>query len=116
MCEDALLAGVLEPTNEPYAIAEIAGIKMCESYNRQYGRDSRSVMPSNLYGAHDNFHVIPTGRKIIVDAYGGGAFSGKDPTTVDCSAAYASRYLRQEHCGSRIGRKVVFGYVSGDLL
>lgn len=64
MCEDALLTGVLEPTNEPYAIAKIAGIKMCESYNRQYGRDYRSVMPTNLYGAHDNFHpenshVIP---------------------------------------------------------
>ena len=64
MREDALLTGVLEPTNEPYAIAKIAGIKMCESYNRQYGRDYRSVMPTNLYGAHDNFHpenshVIP---------------------------------------------------------
>ena len=64
MREDVLLTGVLEPTNEPYAIAKIAGIKMCESYNRQYGRDYRSVMPTNLYGAHDNFHrenshVIP---------------------------------------------------------
>ena len=64
MREDALLTGVPEPTNEPYAIAKIAGIKMCESYNRQYGRDYRSVMPTNLYGAHDNFHpenshVIP---------------------------------------------------------
>mgnify|MGYP005991284503 CR=1 FL=1 len=57
MREDALLTGVLEPTNEPYAIAKIAGIKMCESYNRQYGRDYRSVMPTNLYGAHDNFHT-----------------------------------------------------------
>ena len=64
MREDALLTGVLEPTNEPYAIAKIAGIKLCESYNRQYGRDYRSVMPTNLYGPHDNFHpenshVIP---------------------------------------------------------
>lgn len=64
MREDALLTGALEPTNEPYAIAKIAGIKMCESYNRQYARDYRSVMPTNLYGAHDNFHpenshVIP---------------------------------------------------------
>ena len=50
MREDALLTGTLEPTNEPYAIAKIAGIKMCESYNRQYGRDYRSVMPTNLYG------------------------------------------------------------------
>lgn len=56
MAEDALLTGKLEPTNEPYAIAKIAGIKMCESYNRQYGRDYRSVMPTNLYGPGDNFH------------------------------------------------------------
>lgn len=64
MREDALLTDTLEPTNEPYAIAKIAGIKMCESYNRQYGRDYRSVMPTNLYGPGDNFHpenshVIP---------------------------------------------------------
>ena len=68
MCEDALLTGVLEPTNEPYAIAKIAGIKLCESYNRQYGEshgvDYRSVMPTNLYGQGDNYHpenshVIP---------------------------------------------------------
>ena len=56
MREDALLTGVLEPTNEPYAVAKIAGIKLCESYNRQYGRDYRSVMPTNLYGPGDNFH------------------------------------------------------------
>lgn len=56
MREDALLTGTLEPTNEPYAIAKIAGIKLCESYNRQYGRDYRSVMPTNLYGPGDNFH------------------------------------------------------------
>lgn len=64
MQEAALLTGILEPTNEPYAIAKIAGIKLCESYNRQHGRDYRSVMPTNLYGPHDNFHpenshVIP---------------------------------------------------------
>nr|WP_222868269.1 GDP-L-fucose synthase [Saccharophagus sp. K07] len=64
MQESALLTGVLEPTNEPYAIAKIAGIKLCESYNRQYGRDYRAVMPTNLYGPNDNFHpdnshVIP---------------------------------------------------------
>jgi len=58
------LTGTLEPTNEPYAIAKIAGIKLCESYNRQYGVDYRSVMPTNLYGQNDNFHpanshVIP---------------------------------------------------------
>ena len=56
MRENALLTGVLEPTNEPYAIAKIAGIKMCESYNRQYDRDYRSVMPTNLYGPGDNYH------------------------------------------------------------
>ncbi len=56
MAEDALLTGKLEVTNEPYAIAKIAGIKLCESYNRQYGRDYRSVMPTNLYGPNDNFH------------------------------------------------------------
>ena len=56
MREDALLTGVLEPTNEPYALAKIAGIKLCESYNRQYGTDFRSVMPTNLYGINDNFH------------------------------------------------------------
>jgi GDP-L-fucose synthase len=64
MKESALLTGPLEATNEPYAIAKIAGIKLCESYNRQYGVDYRSVMPTNLYGLNDNFHpenshVIP---------------------------------------------------------
>ncbi|ORU94000.1 MAG: GDP-fucose synthetase [Cycloclasticus sp. symbiont of Bathymodiolus heckerae] len=64
MQEEALLTGELEPTNEPYAIAKIAGIKLCESYNRQYGTDFRSVMPTNLYGPNDNYdlqnsHVIP---------------------------------------------------------
>lgn len=54
--EDSLLTGPLEPTNEPYAIAKIAGIKLCESYHRQYGRDYRSLMPTNLYGPGDNFH------------------------------------------------------------
>ncbi|CAN7570437.1 GDP-L-fucose synthase [Cupriavidus necator] len=56
MTEDVLLGGPLEPTNEPYAIAKIAGIKLCESYNRQYGTDYRSVMPTNLYGPGDNYH------------------------------------------------------------
>jgi GDP-L-fucose synthase len=56
MSEDALLTGTLEPTNEPYAIAKIAGIKLCESYNRQHGRDYRSVMPTNLYGPGDSYH------------------------------------------------------------
>lgn len=56
--EDALLTGPLEPTNEPYAIAKIAGIKMCESFNKEYGRDYRCIMPSNLYGPGDNFHPL----------------------------------------------------------
>jgi len=57
MKEEALLTNTLEPTNEPYAIAKIAGIKLCESYNRQYNRDYRSVMPTNLYGPGDNYHL-----------------------------------------------------------
>jgi nucleoside-diphosphate-sugar epimerase len=73
MREDALLTGTLEPTNEPYAIAKIAGIKMCESYNRQYGVDYRSVMPTNLYGPGDNFHpenshVVPALMRRFHDA------------------------------------------------
>ena len=56
MGEDALLTGLLEPTNEPYALAKIAGLKMCESYNRQYGTQFVAVMPTNLYGPGDNFH------------------------------------------------------------
>ncbi len=56
LSEDVLLSGKLEKTNEPYALAKIAGIKLCESYNRQYGRDFRSIMPTNLYGPEDNFH------------------------------------------------------------
>lgn len=63
MSEQALLTGVLEPTNEPYAIAKIAGIKLCESYNRQHGTDFRSVMPTNLYGPGDNFH--PTNSHVM---------------------------------------------------
>ena len=63
MSENALLTGTLEPTNEPYAIAKIAGIKLCESYNRQHGTDFRSVMPTNLYGPGDNFH--PTNSHVL---------------------------------------------------
>lgn len=78
MREDALLTGPLEPTNEPYAIAKIAGIKLCESYNRQYGTDFRSVMPTNLYGPGDNFdlansHVIPALLRKFHEAKTGGA-------------------------------------------
>jgi len=73
MAEDALLTGPLEPTNEPYAIAKIAGIKLCESYRRQYGSDFRSAMPTNLYGPGDNFdlqasHVIPALMRKIHEA------------------------------------------------
>lgn len=73
MPEEVLLTGTLEPTNEPYAIAKIAGIKLCESYNRQYGRDYRSAMPTNLYGPNDNFHpqnshVIPALLRRFHDA------------------------------------------------
>ena len=78
MREDALLTGVLEATNEPYAIAKIAGIKLCESYNRQYGTDYRSVMPTNLYGPGDNYHpenshVIPALIRRFHEAKVGGA-------------------------------------------
>ena len=78
MQESALLTGVLEPTNEPYAIAKIAGIKLCESYNRQYGTDYRAVMPTNLYGVNDNFHlenshVIPAMIRKFHDAKTAGA-------------------------------------------
>ena len=75
MKEPALLTGQLEPTNEPYAIAKIAGIKLCESYNRQYGTDYRSIMPTNLYGPGDNFHaenshVIPALMRRFHEAKG----------------------------------------------
>jgi GDP-L-fucose synthase len=78
MAEEALLTGPLEPTNEPYAIAKIAGIKLCESHNRQHGRDYRSVMPTNLYGPGDNFHpenshVIPGLLRRFHDALQAGA-------------------------------------------
>ena len=78
MKEEALLTGLLEPTNEPYAIAKIAGIKLCESYNRQYGRDYRSVMPTNLYGPGDNFHpenshVLPALLRRVHEAKVGNA-------------------------------------------
>jgi nucleoside-diphosphate-sugar epimerase len=83
MAEDALLTGVLEPTNEPYAIAKIAGIKLCESYNRQHGTDYRSVMPTNLYGPGDNFHpenshVMPAMMRRFHEA----ARDGLDEVTV----------------------------------
>ncbi len=83
MAEDALLTGVLEPTNEPYAIAKIAGIKLCESYNRQHGTDYRSVMPTNLYGPGDNFHpenshVLPA----LIRRFHEAAQSGAESVTI----------------------------------
>lgn len=83
MQEDALLTGTLEPTNEPYAIAKIAGIKLCESYNRQYGVDYRSVMPTNLYGPGDNFHpenshVLPA----LIRRFHEAAQSGAEVVTI----------------------------------
>jgi len=80
MAEDSLLTGKLEETNEPYAIAKIAGIKLCESYNREYGTDYRSVMPTNLYGTNDNFnletsHVLPALLRKFHEAMIAGATS-----------------------------------------
>lgn len=87
MREECLLTGTLEPTNEPYAVAKISGIKLCESYNRQYGRDYRSLMPTNLYGPGDNYHpqnshVVPAlirrfhdaklNRAPVVEVWGSG--------------------------------------------
>ena len=83
MAEDALLTGILEPTNEPYAIAKIAGIKLCESYNRQHGTDYRSVMPTNLYGPGDNFHpenshVLPA----LIRRFHEAMTTGQDKVTI----------------------------------
>ncbi len=83
MREDALLTGTLEPTNEPYAVAKIAGIKLCESYNRQHGTDYRSVMPTNLYGPGDNFHpenshVLPA----LIRRFHEAAQQGRDKVTI----------------------------------
>ncbi len=83
MPENALLTGVLEPTNEPYAVAKIAGIKLCESYNRQYGTDYRSVMPTNLYGPGDNFHpenshVLPA----MIQRFHGAVQDGLDEVVI----------------------------------
>jgi len=83
MSENALLTGPLEPTNEPYAIAKIAAIKLCESYNRQYGTDFRSVMPTNLYGPGDNFHpenshVLPA----LIRRFHEAVENGRDEVTI----------------------------------
>ncbi len=94
MREDALLTGVLEPTNEPYAISKIAGIKLCESYNRQYGTDYRSVMPTNLYGPGDNFHpenshVLPA----LIRRFHEAARAGQDEVVIWGSGAPRREFL-----------------------
>lgn len=92
--EDALLTGTLEPTNEPYAVAKIAGIKLCESYNRQYGVDYRSVMPTNLYGPGDNFHpenshVVPA----LIRRFHEAARDGLDEVVIWGSGAPRREFL-----------------------
>lgn len=94
MRESALLTGTLEPTNEPYAVAKIAGIKLCESYNRQYGVDYRSVMPTNLYGPGDNFHpenshVIPA----LIRRFHEAARDGRDEVVIWGSGAPRREFL-----------------------
>lgn len=94
MREEALLTGTLEPTNEPYAIAKIAGIKLCESYNRQHGLDYRSVMPTNLYGPGDNFHpqnshVLPA----LIRRFHEATQSGAEEVTIWGSGAPMREFL-----------------------
>lgn len=94
MREDALLTGVLEQTNEPYAVAKIAGIKLCESYNRQYGTDYRSVMPTNLYGPGDNFHpenshVLPA----LIRRFHEAAQEGRDEVVIWGTGAPKREFL-----------------------
>lgn len=138
--EDALLTGALEPTNEPYAIAKIAAIKLCESFNRQYGSDYRSIMPTNLYGPGDNFHpenahVLPA----LLARFQAAVQQGKDHVTiwgtgtprreflhVDDMAAAAlhvmnlrrSDYLRharpmQSHLNVGCGKDIAIGELAG---
>ncbi len=101
MREDALLTGKLEPTNEPYAIAKIAGIKLCESYHRQYGRNYRSVMPTNLYGPGDNFHpenshVVPALMRRFHEA----AERGDDSVTIWGSGTPKREFLHVDDMAS----------------
>ena len=101
MAEDALLTGVLEPTNEPYAISKIAGIKLCESYNRQYGRDYRSVMPTNLYGIGDNFH--PENSHVIaalLRRFHEAKIDGRDTVTVWGTGAPLREFLHVDDMAS----------------
>ena len=94
LLEGALLTGELEPTNEPYAIAKIAGIKLCESYNRQYGTDYRSIMPTNLYGPGDSFHpenshVLPA----LIRRFHEASVAGHDSVTLWGSGAPRRAFL-----------------------
>ena len=115
MKEDALLTGVLEPTNEPYSVAKIAGIKLCQAYNRQYGTNFISVMPTNLYGPGDNFdlensHVLPAmirkfhdarrDRQPAVTLWGTG-MPKREFLYVD-DMAEACLFLMEHHDGSQI--------------
>jgi len=101
MREDALLTGTLEPTNEPYAIAKIAGIKLCESYNRQHGTDYRSVMPTNLYGPGDNFHpenshVLPA----LIRRFHEARQSGREEVTIWGSGKPMREFLHVDDMAS----------------
>lgn len=113
MREDALLTGVLEPTNEPYAIAKIAGIKLCESYNRQHGTDYRSVMPTNLYGPGDNFHphnshVLPA----LIRRFHEAAVSGHDVVTIWGTGAPRREFLHVDDMAA--ASLFVLGLTSAD--
>jgi len=101
IAEEALLSGPLEETNEPYAIAKIAGIKLCESYNRQYGVDYRSIMPTNLYGPGDNFHplnshVIPA----LIRRFHEAKLSGADSTLLWGSGQVRREFLHVDDLAS----------------
>ncbi len=101
LSEESLLSGPLEPTNEPYAIAKIAGIKLCESYNRQYGTDFRSLMPTNLYGPGDNFdrhtsHVIPA----LIHRFHAAKVEGRDEVVVWGSGQARREFLHVDDLAS----------------
>jgi GDP-L-fucose synthase len=115
MPEECLLSGKLEPTNEPYAVAKIAGIVMCQSYNRQYGTNFISVMPTNLYGPNDNYHnlnshVLPAlirrfheakeGKAARVTIWGTGNPTREFLFSEDC--ADACIFLMENHNGNEI--------------
>ncbi len=104
MQEEYLLTGSLEPTNEPYAIAKIAGIKLCEAYNRQYNTDFRSLMPTNLYGPHDNFdlensHVIPA----LIRKFHEAKLSNDKSVTIWGSGTVKREFLYVDDLASAIG-------------